>query len=78
MVCGLLVDVLQNDIVGPVDEEAVDKGMGFLVESLAIVQSIVLVKEQSAIATLVDTMSRGPHGQCYGTAQTILLILQRA
>lgn len=56
MVCGLLTDASQNDMVSPVDKKAVNKVIGFLLERLAIVQLISLGKEQSMVAILVDTI----------------------
>lgn len=45
MVCGLLVDGLQNSMIGLVDNKVVNKAMGFKAERLPMVQSVALSEE---------------------------------
>lgn len=72
MVCGLLANASQNEIIGLVDRKAINKDIGFLLEQMAVVWSLMLRYEQSAIAILVDATPRGPQGSCHGTMQTMV------
>lgn len=73
MVCNLLVNALQNDIVSPVNAEVVDKALGFFAKKLAMVQSIAFGEEQSVVQILVHAIMQGPCGQHHDTVWTMFL-----